>query len=64
MLARLIPRVILYIFSHFCSFMVVRGFGVGVLNWVFWSGISERLGFWARDVGPSWVEAHYQNREE
>ena len=63
-MARFIPRVILYIFSHFCSLMVGRGFEVGVLNWVFWGGVSERLGFGARDVGLSWVEAHYKNREE
>ena len=50
-MARFIPRVILYIFSHFCSLMVVGGFGVGVLNWVLWGGVLERLGFGARVLG-------------
>ena len=34
------PGLFFILFSHFCSFMVGWGFGVGVLDWVFGLGFS------------------------
>ena len=49
------PRVILYNFSHFCSFMVwIWGFKVGVLDWVVAVGFSVD-GVWGLWCGAFWV---------
>ena len=60
------PRVIIYIYSAFCSYF--GGFGVGVLDWVSGVGLfSQLMGFWAFCVGPSGffgVGALYSNIEE
>ena len=65
------PRVIIYIFSPFCSYfggLGGWGFGVGVLDWVSGVGLfSQLMGFWACGVGPSGffgVGALYSNIEE
>ena len=42
------PRVILYTFSHFCSFSVVWGLGLG-----YWGWGSQLIGFGACGGGPS-----------
>ena len=46
------PGLFFKIFSYFCSFMVVWGFGVGVLL-SFWGWGFHLMGFGACGVGPS-----------
>ena len=59
------PRVTLYIFHSFLLIMVVGSivFRVGVLNWVFGSGISVEwiLGLWCEDTGVFGFRALYIN---
>ena len=43
----------LQVFSYFCSFIVVWGFGVGVFYWVFGVWVFSLMGFGACDVRPS-----------
>ena len=46
--ALVFPRVILYILSHFCSFIVVWGSG-------FWGWGFQFMGFWSCGMRPSGV---------
>ena len=57
------PRVILNNLSDFCSLMVVLGFGVCVLDWVFGLGFSVDgvWGLWCGAIWAFWVGTFYIN---
>ena len=56
------PGLFFIFFSHFCSFMVVWGLGLGSQIWLLGSG-SQLKGSWAcgvRSFGIFWVAALYK----